>query len=154
MRNLSKGFHAFENCLLVSLIFLVILLSSGQIILRMFFDQSYAFIDPLIRHLVLWTGMWGAVVAARDDKNLRIEIDFFTSKSIKQVFNILRRFMSFVVCSFLTFHAIRFVIDEYAYGALAFSSFPSWCVQLIFPIVFFFLSLRFLIQGLKTIRPT
>ena len=90
MRNLSKGFHAFENCLLVLLIFLVILLSSGQIILRMFFDQSYAFIDPLIRHLVLWTGMWGAVVAARDDKNLRIEIDFFTSKSIKQVFNILQ----------------------------------------------------------------
>jgi len=151
MKSISKIVHSFENYLLVFLIGLLVLSSAGQILIRNIFDQSYTFVDPLIRHLVLWTGMWGALVATREDKNLRIEIGYFASKSLKKVMDIIRPTVSFLVCSLLTYYAIRFVADEYIYGVVLFGSFPSWCVQLIFPIVFFFLTIRFLIQSIKTI---
>jgi TRAP-type C4-dicarboxylate transport system permease small subunit len=154
MKELSKLVHSFENFLLVFFIGLLVVFSAGQILIRNLFDLSYTFVDPLIRHLVLWTGMWGALVATREDKNLRIEIGYFSSNSLKKVMNLIRPTISFIVCSLLTYYAIRFVADEYNYGVVSFGSFPSWSVQLIFPIVFFFLTIRFLIQSIKTIYYT
>ncbi|MEE3234541.1 MAG: TRAP transporter small permease subunit [Candidatus Latescibacterota bacterium] len=152
MIKIWKIVHSLENFLLVVFIGLVILFSAGQIIIRNIFEQSYPFVDPLIRHLVLMTGMWGALVAAREDKNLRIEIGHFTTKSVKKVIGLIRPSISFIVCSLLTYHAVRFVADEYFYGVIAFASLPSWCVQLIFPIVFLFLTIRFLIQSIKAVQ--
>ena len=144
--------HSFENFLLVFFIASVIILSAGQIALRNVFDLSYTFVDPLIRHLVLWTGLWGSLVATREEKNLRIEFLHFTSISVKKSMNFIGQTASFGVCSLLTYHSIRFVEDEYTYGVLAFAFVPTWSVLLIFPIVFFFLSIRFLILSFKTIQ--
>ena len=144
--------HSFENFLLVFFIASLIILSAGQIALRNLFDLSYTFVDPLIRHLVLWTGLWGSLVATREEKNLRIDILHFTSNSVRKSMNFVSKSASFGVCSLLTYHAIRFVEDEYTYGVIAFASLPTWYVLLIFPLVFFFLSIRFLILSFKTIK--
>tara|TARA_B100001094_G_C18037157_1_gene723131 strand:+ start:352 stop:816 length:465 start_codon:yes stop_codon:yes gene_type:complete len=152
MKHFWNLVHMFENFLLVFFIGSIIVFSAGQIIVRNIFDLSYTFVDPLIRHLVLWTGLWGSLVATREEKNLRIEILHFTSKPVKKSMTFVGQTISFGVCSLLTYHAMRFVEDEYTYGGIAFASLPSWSVLLIFPIVFFFLSVRFLILSIKTIQ--
>ena len=60
--------------MLISLLISMILLSSGQIVLRNFFDIGIIWIDPLLRVLVLWTALVGATVASRENKHIRIDL--------------------------------------------------------------------------------
>ena len=63
-----------ENGLLTALVLLLVVLAGAQIILRDFFDTGISWADPLMRELVLWTGMLGALAAVRDDKHIALDV--------------------------------------------------------------------------------
>ena len=61
MSILKKTLQAFENVLLCLLLASMLILSIVQITLRLQ-DSGLFWITPLLRLLVLWTGLMGAVV--------------------------------------------------------------------------------------------
>ena len=65
--------RALENHVLVALFALLFLLSVGHILLRTALGVTIPWADPLVRHLVMWIGLWGALIATREDRHLRIE---------------------------------------------------------------------------------
>ncbi|TXR54972.1 TRAP transporter small permease [Reinekea thalattae] len=135
----------------------MILLAVTQILLRNFVGISLFWIDPFNRLLVLWLALLGAMVATREREH--ISIDLLRHYSDRLWFKTLQRiayFFSALVCALVAFHSSRFVYDEFVYQTTTFSNLPAWPFQLIMPIGFLVMALRFahaLVGGTKLTHP-
>ena len=74
MTNLKKFFIRFttmlnwtEEAFLCLLLFAMILLACVQIFLRTFYASGILWIDPLLRYMVIWAGLFGAAVATKQE---------------------------------------------------------------------------------------
>ena len=63
-----------EDALLVLILSTMVLLAAGQIILRNFLDVGFIWGDELLRMLVLWLAVAGALAASRSDKHISIDV--------------------------------------------------------------------------------
>lgn len=138
--------NKFENRLLVFILSSMIILALFQIISRNLFAEGVVWIDPLLRMLVLWVGLTGAVVATRTDNHIRIDI--FTKSLPKNILPYVQRsvyLFTVSICLLIGWHAIRFVYSEYEYGTIAFSGVPAWLTAIIIPLSFILIAFRYLI---------
>ncbi len=145
--------HKLEEGLLAALMSVLVLLTAFQILLRALFSVTLPWADPLIRHLVLWTGFLGAMVACRLDKHIRI--DALLRLSPPRWSGALEAAGSLFaagVCVLLVWTAIRFVADERSYGTVSFGDVSTWLLQLIFPLAFGVMAVRFLRRGISRLR--
>ncbi len=143
---LIKIINTFEDGLLVIILSSMIVLAVYQIIDRNLFGEGVVWIDPLLRTLVLWVGLSGAVVATRTDNHIRIDIfaKYFPPHILKYVQRIAYLF-TLAVCVLIAWHAARFVYSEYEYGTIAFSGVPAWLAASIIPISFSLIAIRYVL---------
>ena len=123
----------------------MVVLAVAQIFYRNIFDSGIVWIDPLLRVMVLWITIFGAVVATRTDNHIRI--DYFTRYFSTSTNVWLLRSVyvfSLMICGLISWHAMRFVLMDYEVGTIAFSGVPAWITALIIPLGFFLMALRFL----------
>ena len=71
---LGTVLHRIEDGILVAILSLMIGLAALQIVLRNFFGAGIVWGDMLVRVLVLWIGLVGAMVAARQNKHISIDL--------------------------------------------------------------------------------
>jgi TRAP-type C4-dicarboxylate transport system permease small subunit len=74
---LHKGvriLHKVEDSLLVFILLSMIVLAFSQIVMRNLFGTGTIWLDPLLRIMVLWVGLLGALVATRQNKQIKIDI--------------------------------------------------------------------------------
>ena len=138
--------HVLEDSFLVMLLGSMIFLAVTQIVLRNFFDSGLQWIDPLLRLLVLWVGMAGAMVATRKDRH--ISIDVFTRSMSTRVQLTVRVFTDVFTClvaAIIAYHAGRLVLMDREAESIAFAAIPSWVCELILPLAFGVIALRYLI---------
>ncbi len=142
-----------EVAFLVLLMGTLMGLAFSQILLRNLFSITWLWADPLIRHLVLWTSLLGALLATRDDRHIRIDalLRLFSGRR-REILATVGDASAAATCLVLTPLAVRFVIDEASYGGDAFLTVPRWTVQLIFPLVFGGMGLRFCGRVVRRIR--
>ncbi len=67
MQRVLRIIHGFEDGLLALMVAAMIFLAGSQILLRNLFDTGFAWADPVLRLLVLWVGLLGALAASRTD---------------------------------------------------------------------------------------
>jgi C4-dicarboxylate transporter, DctQ subunit len=67
-------FRALERTALAVMILSMLLMAMLQIALRNLFHSGLIWIDPLERHLVLWIGVTGAVVAAGALRHMHMDV--------------------------------------------------------------------------------
>ncbi len=139
-----KIINMFEDGLLVVILSSMIVFAVYQIIARNLFGEGIVWIDPLLRTLVLWVGLSGAVVATRTDNHIRIDIfaKYFPPHILKIIQRIVYLF-TLSICLLIAWHAARFIYSEYEYGTIAFSGVPSWITGLIIPLSFFLIAARY-----------
>jgi len=139
-----------EETFLCLLLFSMILLACLQIFLRIFFSSGILWIDPLLRHMVIWAGLFGAAVATKRSKHISIDIisHFLPEQFLPWLHGLLNLF-SAAVCSALTYAAIIFVRDEAFYGDSGILAIPSWCLNLAFPVAFGIITCRFFVLACK-----
>ncbi|MDH5766807.1 MAG: TRAP transporter small permease subunit, partial [Gammaproteobacteria bacterium] len=134
--------NRFEDALLVFMLSCMIVLAVFQIISRNLFAEGMVWIDPLLRILVLWVGLAGAVVATRTNNHIRIDI--FSKYLPKKVLPYVERtvyLFTLSICLLVAWHASRFVYSEYEYGTMAFASVPSWLTAAIIPVSFILIAI-------------
>lgn len=131
--------------LLVSLLSLMVLLGFLQILFRNVISVGLIWIDPLLRHLVLWVAMLGASIATREDRHISIDLlsERLNRKSRPWVLGGIH-FFSAVVCFLLVNPAVHFVQEEYRVGKTLTLGIPLWVSQSIMPVMLLVLGLRFL----------
>ena len=139
-----------EDALLVLLLSGMIGLGVLQILLRNLFDMGLTWSDPLLRVDVLWLAMVGAMAATRDDNHIRIDIlsRFLPAGAAAWA----RRFTDLAtgtICAFLAWHSARFVIYEWRDGMLLFGAVPAWACEIVLPIGFGVMALRFLLRAIS-----
>lgn len=153
LQRLSHAVRKTEELVLALLLGGMILLAFSQIMLRNFFDSGIAWADPMLRLLVLWVGMLGAMLATHYDKHIRIDlITRYIPEQYHRASGFLTGMVSSVVCALLTWHSARFVYFEWQDGTEAFVGFPSWIAESILPFGFGVMTIRFAILALQSLR--
>jgi TRAP-type C4-dicarboxylate transport system permease small subunit len=145
--------HRLEDGLLVLLMAGLLIVAFAQILLRNLFSVALPWADPLMRHLVLWAGFSGALIAARLDRHIAIDaLSRFFSPRQRCLAGFITHLFSAFVCLVLAWTAIQFLSDERASGTRAFFDLPTWQLQLVFPLSFGLLAVRFAHRALGCLK--
>lgn len=142
-----------EDGLLVFMLAAMIIIASLQILLRNVWDSGFAWGDPLLRILVLWVGLLGAMVATRKDNHISIDIlTRYMPARGKRVSGLLSNIFTLGVCVVLAYQGGRFVMQDQAAGIIAFSGLPVWWFELIIPVAFAMMSLRYAVRCITDVQ--
>ena len=147
MNNLIRLTTRLENSILVLLLSAMIVLAGMQIFLRNVLDTGIPWSDPLLRVLVLWISLMGAIVASRDDNHITVDVlSRLLPSRVTSLSRILTDLFTAIVCALLAYHGLRFVLLDKQAGTLAFASVPAWTCELIIPVGFAVIALRFVVN--------
>ncbi len=133
-----------EKFFVAVMLSVMILLAFLQILLRNFFSTGISGGDPLVRYLVLWVGFIGASLAAKEGKHITIEVfsGWFPGQGLRYL-KALSCLISTLICGLLTFAGWTFVQNESQMGGTTFLEIPVWIPQVIIPVTFALMTLRF-----------
>ncbi len=145
--------HRLEDLLIAALLMGTLGLALFQIVLRNTMGTGIIWGDALVRVLVLWIGMAGAMAATRERKHINIDVlTRFLPPALRRVADGLTTAFAAAVCLVACGVSLRFVWFEYTVGDLAFGRVPFWVCELILPLGFAVIALRYLIQLVVHLR--
>lgn len=149
---LERAGKVGEDALLVLILGAMILLAAAQIVLRNFFNFGFIWADELLRMMVLWIAVAGAVAASRNDKHINIAIlDRFLPEKIAAVTKIFVHVFTAGVCLVVTWHSLAFVRTSHEFGDVLLGSIPAWLLQSILPIGFALMTWRYSVFTVRDI---
>lgn len=152
-RRLVSGLHAFEGGLLATLVAVMIGLSFLQIVLRNVAQSGFVWTDPLLRHLVLWIGFLGALLATRAGRHIQIDV---LSRLLPERWlrwtALVTHLLSSFVCVLLCNASFKMVRDEAAFGSTSFLEVPTWILQSVMPVALWLMAYRFACRTMDALR--
>lgn len=150
LARLERAGRAGEDAVLVIILGGMILLAAAQIVMRNLFNFGFIWTDELLRMLVLWIALAGAVAASRNDKHINIAIlDRFLPPRVKAATGILIHFFTSVICGIVAWHSVRFVRTSHEFGDLLMGDIPAWIPQIILPVGFGLICYRYAIFAVR-----
>ncbi len=143
-----------EEVLLAAALSTMVLLVLIQIVLRNFFSIGIMGGAEIVRHLVLWVAFLGAGLAARDGKHIKIELaQRMLPARTRRIFSVITCLFSVVVCAVLVYASATFVYFDYqGGGTMAFYNTPVWILQVIIPLGYTVITLRFAARCMEHVR--
>lgn len=121
-----------------------------QIIFREVFDTGVFWANELIRLMVLWLAMVGAVAACRDNRHIRIDlISHLLPEKIVTMVRIVVDLFAAVVCGIIAWLVWEFVQLEVELEFTVLGDLPVFPAHIIVPLAFALLSYRFVVLVIK-----
>lgn len=152
VRRLEAFARLAENSLLVAILTGIIVLASGQILLRNVFNTGFVWSDELLRLMVLWLTMVGAMTASRDNKHIKIDVlSRILPAKLQLLSQALTALFASLICVIITWHAFRFVAGSREFGETLLENLPAWYFQAILPFGFGLIAFRYSILSIRTI---
>lgn len=167
-----RGFDRLETGVLTLLALTLVVLAAAQIVARWvgqspdlltwpvvgwLFGWTHwigPWVDPFLRALVLWVGMLGALAAARDDRHINLDVLQRRLQGRRlRVARLLSYGFAALVSAMLAQASWGLVELERDSGTFLFADVPMWWSQLILPIGFAILALRFVLRALTLPAP-
>ncbi len=143
---LHKTLQHTEDLILVSLLLFMILTAVGQIIMRNVFGSGVIWADAMVRIMVLWLGLLGAMAATRDDNHINIDIlSRFMAPRLQTLARVITLLFTSALCGLTAYYGSRFVLMEYEFKSPGFAAVPAWICEIIIPIAFAIIALRCLL---------
>lgn len=132
---------------LIASFFILIFLSSLNVFFR-WFQLSYSWIDPLLRHLVFLMIFLGGVLACAKGSHITIDIlnQWSFYKKIKRPMDRLLMLISIFVLGVMIYGSIEMVKTEIEYGKIVFLGIHSSVLVGIIPFGFFLMGLRWFLE--------
>jgi TRAP-type C4-dicarboxylate transport system permease small subunit len=145
--------HRLEDAILVGLLLLMIGMAVTQIFLRNLFEAGIVWSDVMLRILVLWVGLIGAMVASRHDNHITIDIlDRYMPERAKVYTDFVVRLFTALICMIVAYYSLLFVQMEFADGGMAFAQVPTWLCEAIIPFAFSVIALRYFLLSLVNLK--
>jgi TRAP-type C4-dicarboxylate transport system permease small subunit len=137
-----------ENLILLLLLAGLIALASSQILLRNVFSIGVAWTDGTIRLMVLWLALLAGIAAARERRHIAIDVIVRNlPPALKRATNFLTSAFTVAVMSVLSWYSWSFVAESREFGDVLVDNWPAWIFQLILPVGFALIGLRYLIRA-------
>ena len=145
--------HRLEDAILVGLLLLMIGMAVTQIFLRNLFQAGIVWSDVMVRILVLWVGLIGAMVASRQDNHITIDIlDRYMPERVKVYANFVIKLFTALICTIVAYYSLLFVQIEFADGGMAFAQVPTWLCEAIIPFAFTVIALRYFLLSFMNLK--
>lgn len=152
---LARYGRSFEDALLVALLAAIVLLAGAQIVVRNFGGGGLIWSDQVLRILVLWVAMFGAVAAARDNNHAVIDLVVHRLGDVpRRALETLVCAVTSGVCGLIAWHSAAFVHEESALGGMLFGAVPAWPFQLAIPLGFGLIAWRYAVYTVYAARGT
>ena len=138
-----------EDGLLFVLLSSMILVATAQIVMRNVFDSGIIWGDGVVRVLVLWLALVGAIAASRDDRQIRIDIlSRYMPERLGIGVRALMDAITVVVCGVLAWTSWEYMElfgeDRMLGGAIA-----AKYVQIVMPVSFAVIAYRYTLHMLR-----
>jgi TRAP-type C4-dicarboxylate transport system permease small subunit len=149
---IDDAWAAFERWLIAALLLAMLALAFSQVVLRNLFSTGIDWADVTVRHLVLWVGLLGASVAAKERRHLAIDIaPRVLPARARHVLEALLGLITAGVCGLLFWASYRFASFLYEYGTGTLEGAPALLAGLILPLAFGGIAVRFLLTAIREI---
>lgn len=144
VRHMARWLGLLEKWLIVALVGFMVGFALLQIILRNFFSTGIVWGDTLLRHLMLWVSILGAARATAERRHICIEIlPMVLPARTVHFLSLLTSLVPAIACAVLAWVSLRFVQNEQVPSNVAFANVPAWWTELIFPLGFAVMAIRF-----------
>lgn len=141
-------FARIEDTVLILILVGMVLLAFIQILLRNVFGSGLVWIDPLVRQMLLWVTLVGAMVATRDHNHITVDAvsRYLPPGRIKSAAGFICDSFATIVCALLTFSTFRVFYMEFQdpLGGHIVHGLPLWASLFTLPAAFAVMTLRFL----------
>ncbi len=146
VRIVLSGLGWLEEAFLCILLTGMIVLACLQIILRFSSGGGFLWIDPFLRYAVPWVGLFGAAVATKRGRHISIDlVSYLVPQKAIPWLHLFIHLVSSLVTVALTYAGVAFVQNEIAFGGEGtVLGIPVWGWNVVFPIAFGLMALRFL----------
>ena len=145
---LDRILGRIEKVLLSAMLAVMIMVAFLQIVLRNFFNTGLPWGDSFVRYLVLWVGFIGAALATREGSHINIDILSRWLPGVSKTVNrLLVHLFSCLICAILTYASLVFIRNERLLGGTVFFDLPVWLLQLVLPVTFALMTLRYAMVG-------
>lgn len=142
-----------EDAVLIVGLAALILLASGQILLRNVFSIGLVWADGTLRLIVLWLALLGAMAASRENRHIAINLaDRVLPPKLQRVAAAVRSLFAALVCGALAWYALVFVRDSREFGDRLLGDWPAWWFQIIMPVAFTVIAFRYLVRAVASLR--
>lgn len=149
---LGRFFNAIENTFLYLIVATLLGLSVYQIVLRNVFESGLYWADPLLRVLVLWLAMFGAMVATRETGHIRVDaLTHYLGPRMRRFVAVITGLFSATICLIAAWYGYLFVADEKEYGMTAFADVPAWLCESVIPLGLAVIGFRMMWQALTVL---
>jgi len=141
-----------EDIMLELFLGVMVLIVLAQIFLRNVYQSGIMGGDDLVRHLVLWIAFFGAGIATRSRAHVKVDaVKNILPDHWKPFSDVVVNLFSCIVCSILVYASCQFVYIEYqCQGHSTFFDLPVWLLEIILPVGYFIIALRFARNSLST----
>jgi TRAP-type C4-dicarboxylate transport system permease small subunit len=147
-RSISLG-DRLEDGLLAVLISVMVLLGAMQIFSRNVLGEGIGWADEVLRIMVLWLALLGAMAASRDRRQLRIDLlSRYLKGRPRHFFDAFADLLTAFVSGVIAWYAFAFVNESKSFGDMLVGSIPAWIVQAILPLAFAVIGARHLRAGM------
>jgi len=138
-----------EDAVLVLILTAMIGLATAQIVLRNLFDIGFIWGDEMLRMLVLWLAVAGAVAASRSDKHIRIDLlNRYLPERAARVVEIVVHLFTAAVAGVVAASSLAFVRTSREFGDVLLGSVPAWIPQAVLPVGFALIAWRYALFAL------
>ncbi|MDQ7772404.1 MAG: TRAP transporter small permease subunit [Elusimicrobiales bacterium] len=147
-----------EKALIVLFVALMIALSFLQVLLRVFFHSGIVWLDPVLRHMVLWSGLLGTALASRYSRQFALEaLVKFAPEKVHRPLAIFAGSFTVAVSGLLFWAAWKFVRDDFASASTSFYighfAVPSGWAHMIIPAVFVLIIFHTVMNLFRVVDP-
>ncbi len=144
----DRWLHRLELGLIILLLAVMVNLAFLQVLLRNLFSTGILWADIFLRHLVLWLGFLGAAIATRSDRHIKMDVlNRVLPARFQPMVSLFTHSLSLAVCAVLARAGYTFLQFEIEDRTVLFASMPAWIFQLIIPLGFALIGLRFLLKA-------
>lgn len=135
-----------EEQLLCLMLAAMVVLACLQIFLRYVYSSGLLWIDPLLRYLVLWCGLIGALSATSQGKHIALDLTAGRlPAAVEPWLMLLIQLFSLLASAGLTWAGGLFLRGEIAAGGSGPLALPLWFWNGIFPLVFGLMAVKYLL---------
>ena len=147
IRRLDQFISKCEEIVLVGFLLGMLVLAFLSMFLRKF-SVGIFWSEEVLKHLVLWIGLMGASLATKFQQHIKMDALSFYFPKYTTLLNRIAYLFSAIACFILCYASVKFVWTEYQFASKLEFGWPTWIFQLILPISFCIIGLRFLCSAL------
>jgi TRAP-type C4-dicarboxylate transport system permease small subunit len=146
-RRIAGWIERVETALIALLVLAMVVLAGAQILLRNLFETGFAWADPLLRAMVLWGAMLGALAAARDDKHIGLDLlTHFLKGRARRVARVIALLFAAAISAAMAWYGLNLVQVDFG-GTSTIAGIPGWVIESILPFGFSLLAIRLAVRA-------